>query len=198
MKKRKYILGLDEAGRGCLAGPVFVAAVLFEENYQNDNIKDSKLLKPEKREFAYNIIKKDALFYQFYYLNNLIIDHIGISKAIYLLMNSLYKDLIKIYPDINFIAIIDGNYDPIKKDNTYSLIKADSKIVSVSAASIIAKVERDNYMKKISKFFPQYNFTEHKGYGTKLHIREIIKNGLSIIHRKSFKISSRALKYAES
>lgn len=194
----KYILGIDEAGRGCLAGPVYVAAVLFYENYNNPSIKDSKLLTPEKREYAYSIIKENAVWYQFYWLSNLVIDNLGISKAIYLLMRQLHEDTIKLFPNYNITTIIDGNFDPIKEEKTSYLIKADRKIIAVSAASIVAKVERDNYMKIIAKEFPQYSFETHKGYGTKKHINEILNYGLSSIHRKSFILSSKAMDYAKS
>lgn len=194
----KYILGIDEAGRGCLAGPVYVAAVLFDEEYICHSIKDSKLLKPEKREYAYSIIKEKAIWYQFYSLSNIVIDNLGISKAIYLLMKQLYEDAKKFYPDLDITTIVDGNFDPIKREKTFFLIKADRKITAVSAASIVAKVERDNYMKSISKYFPQYSFSFHKGYGTKKHIKEILNFGLSSIHRKSFILSSKAIDYAKS
>lgn len=198
MRKKRYILGIDEAGRGCLAGPVFVAATLFEEVYKSELIIDSKQLTPEKREIAYSIIKKDCLWYNYYYLSNIIIDSIGISKAIYLLMKQLYDDVCLFFPEIDFLAIIDGNHDPIKKQNSTCMIKADSKVLSVSAASIVAKVERDNYMKSISKEFPQFSFDIHKGYGTKKHINEIIEYGQTSIHRKSFQLSEKAIRYAKN
>lgn len=196
MNKIKYILGIDEAGRGCLAGPVYVAAALFEAKYHNEKIKDSKLLNEKKRQEVYNIIKNDSIWYQFYYLPNLVIDDIGISRSIYLLMNKLYEEIKFLFPDLLIYTIIDGNYNPINKPDTSSQIKADRNVLAVSAASIIAKVERDIYMKSISNYFPQYSFSRHKGYGTKLHIREIINSGPSIIHRKSFILSDKAISYA--
>ncbi len=198
MSHSKYILGIDEAGRGSLAGPVYVAGVLLPEYYTNEKIKDSKLLKPEKREFAYSIIKEYSLFYQFYHLSNIVIDHLGISKSIYLLMNQIYLDVKKLFPELKIITIIDGNYNPIKEDYTYSIIKADSKITAVSAASIVAKVERDLYMKNIAKYISEYDFNIHKGYGTKSHISKILRYGNSIIHRRSFVLSEKAKKYAGS
>ncbi|HPC37687.1 MAG TPA: ribonuclease HII [Exilispira sp.] len=198
MNKKRFILGIDEAGRGCLAGPVFVASVLFDQKYSCQNIKDSKLLNPEKRERAYSIIKEDAIWYQYYYLSNIVIDTIGISNSIYLLMRQLYYDVKNLFPQFDITTIIDGNIDPIKEENTFSLVKADRKILSVSAASIVAKVERDRYMKNISKYFSQYSFDEHKGYGTKKHINEILNFGLSTIHRKSFCLSKKAIEYARS
>lgn len=198
MKKKKYILGIDEAGRGCLAGPVYVAAVLFNDLYSNSLIIDSKKLSPKDRELAYSIIKKDAIWYNFYSLSNPVIDNIGIAKAVYLLMNYLYNDVKQLFPDLDIFTIIDGIVDPVKQKDSCCIVKADQKITAVSAASIVAKVERDKYMKQISKFFPQYSFYKHKGYGTKSHINEIMNSGLSIIHRKSFSLSSKAIKYSKS
>lgn len=113
-------------------------------------------------------------------------------------MNQIYQDSIDLYGDSLQIVYIDGNYNPIKKPDTISYIKADDRIPAVSAASIIAKVERDRFMEKISIDYPAYSFSAHKGYGTKLHIQEIMKYGYSPIHRTSFKLSKRALQYAKS
>lgn len=196
MKIKKYILGIDEAGRGSLAGPVYVAATLFPENYLDENIKDSKLLSPKLRDKAYSIIKKEAIWHHFYSLSNLVIDSIGISKAIYILMRQLYYDAKLFFPELNILTIVDGNFNPIKENDSICMIKADRKIFSVSAASIIAKVERDRFMNSLSKIYSNYSFDSHKGYGTKKHINEILNFGATIIHRKSFIISDKAKKYA--
>ena len=196
--KKNLILGIDEAGRGCLAGPVYVAGVITYQGFFDNRIRDSKKLSPLQREESYKIIHQKTIWQNFYYLSNIVIDNIGIAKAIYLLMNQIYQDSIDLYGDFLQIVYIDGNYNPIKKPDTISYIKADDRIPAVSAASIIAKVERDRFMEKISIDYPAYSFSAHKGYGTKLHIQEIMKYGYSPIHRTSFKLSKRALQYAKS
>lgn len=178
----RFIAGIDEAGRGPLAGPVVAAAVVFPIGYYNDEINDSKKLTAKKRNELFEIIKNDAYFSGVGIVDNDIIDDINILNATFLAMKLALKNLAE-RPDF---LLIDGNRF-CEIDIPHQLIvKGDSRSLSIAAASIIAKVTRDRIMVQITDDYPEYNLAKHKGYGTKEHIAMIKKYGRSPIHRKSF------------
>ncbi len=174
------LCGIDEAGRGCLAGPLVVAGVIL--NRPIKGLNDSKILSEKKRELLYAQIIEHSK-YKIIFTDNKTIDKIGLSLAI---KNSILEILETLNPSK---TIMDGN-TTFGIKNIEALIKADALIAEVSAASILAKVSRDRYMIEQDKIYPEYNFKKHKGYGTSLHIDKIEKYGLSLLHRKSFKIKS--------
>ena len=181
--KYKIICGVDEAGRGPLAGPVFSAAVVLSDDIFIEGINDSKKLSEKKREIIYNEIIAKAKSYSISFCTEKEIDKINILNATLLSMKKSIENL-KLKPDL---ALIDGDKIPQNlKIESKSIIKGDSIINSIAAASILAKVSRDRFMKKISYKYPQYEFEKHKGYGTKLHIELIKRYGYCEIHRKSF------------
>ncbi len=172
------LCGIDEAGRGCLAGSLAVAGVILENNIKG--LTDSKKVSPKKRELLYEEIIKNAR-YKIILTDSKTIDQIGLSQAI-------KESIIKIVKELNPTkTIMDGN-TTFGISNIESMIKADDKILEVSAASILAKVSRDRLILKLSKNYPQYQFEKHKGYGTKLHIAMIKEHGRCELHRYSFKI----------
>ena len=189
MKKYDFIVGIDEAGRGPLAGPVCVGAVAATANSKSKitdykilkNIKDSKKLSAKKREEWGKIIKKNFECY-FTMVGNKIIDKIGISKAVLLGVKRVLKKFSK-RPNL---VLMDGSLKAPKNYTQKTIIKGDEKVPLISAASIIAKVARDKRMVQLHKKFPKYRFDIHKGYGTKMHYKKIKKSGLSDIHRRSF------------
>ncbi|MDR0822473.1 MAG: ribonuclease HII [Endomicrobium sp.] len=175
--------GIDEAGRGPLAGPVTAAAVILPQTFYHKDINDSKKLSPKKREELSEIIKKEALTYAIISIDNTIIDTINILQASLLAMKKAVLSL-KIKPKI---CLIDGNKKiPDLEFNQETIVGGDAKSASIAAASILAKVERDKIMIDFSKQFANYNFQKHKGYATKEHIAEIKKHGICVIHRKTF------------
>jgi ribonuclease HII len=211
-KGYKRVAGLDEAGRGPLAGPVVAAAVIIEDKKLNqaklsrfklDGINDSKKLRPKKREKFYSILTNPfrhlsaganwrmvdggwQIEWGIGRVSEKVIDKINIKNAAELAMERAVKKL-KRQPDF---LIIDGKYlknHKLKTINHKLIIKADEKVFSCSAASIIAKVSRDRIMQRYHKKYPQYGFDKHKGYPTKYHIRMLTKYGPCKIHRKSFK-----------
>ncbi len=177
------ICGIDEAGRGPLAGPLVVAGVIFK-NRDNwiEELNDSKKLSEKKREKLFNIIKENSL-YHIVFIDNKTIDENGISYSINFALNEIKQNLkAKKY-------IFDGNSNFNVKD-IETLVKGDSKVKEISAASILAKVSRDRFMIDISKKYPEYEFHKHKGYITKQHIEKVKEFGFCEIHRKSFKVKS--------
>jgi ribonuclease HII len=186
----KYIAGIDEAGRGALAGPVAVATVVGKCKSQISNlkilegIKDSKKLSAKERERWYKILKKN---FECHYtsVNNKTIDKIGIQKATLLGVKKVLKKFKK-KPDL---VLMDGGLKAPKYYRQKTIIKGDEKNSLIAAASIIAKVARDRKMILLHKKFPKYSFDRHKGYGTKLHYKKLKKNGPCQIHRKSYNIS---------
>ena len=178
----EVVCGVDEAGRGPLAGPVFAAAVILPENYSHEILNDSKKLSEKKRDLVYDDIIKDAMAWSVGIATEKEIDDINILNATFLAMKRAVDGL-SIKPDL---AYIDGNQYPKTGVKEVTIIKGDSKCMSVAAASIIAKVSRDRFMLKIAEEFPQYQFEKHKGYGTKLHYEMIEQHGVSPVHRKSF------------
>jgi ribonuclease HII len=184
------VCGIDEAGRGALSGPVTVSAVILPKEYYNPEIKDSKKLSSKKRIELFHIIKKIALDYVIIDVNNHKIDDLNILKATYYGMNKSIENL-KIKSNI---YLIDGNkFQPKMKINYKCIIGGDNIFQSIAAASILAKVHRDNYMKKIDKIYPQFDWKNNKGYGTRIHIDKINRYGLCPFHRNSFKIKSKQL-----
>ena len=178
----KIVCGIDEAGRGPLAGPVFAAAVILPENYSHPVLNDSKKLSEKKRDEVYDDIIKDAVCYSVGIATEQEIDEINILNATFLAMNRAVEGL-SVKPDF---AYIDGNQYPKTGLKEETIVKGDGKCISVAAASIIAKVSRDRFMLEIDEEYPEYQFKKHKGYGTKAHIEAIGKYGLTDIHRPSF------------
>ncbi len=183
LKGFKYICGVDEAGRGPLAGPVCAAAVILPEGLEIEGLNDSKKLSEKKREALFPIIKEKAIAYSVAFASVEEIDEVNILNATYLAMNRAIEGL-QISADF---ALIDGNRVPTDiKIPCETVIKGDSKSCSIAAASVLAKVTRDRLMLQLDKEYPQYNLKKHKGYGTKEHTDLILQHGVSPIHRKSF------------
>ena len=177
------ICGVDEAGRGPLAGPVCAAAVILPEGAVIEGLDDSKKLTEKKREKLYDIIKETAVAYSVAYGTLEEIESVNILEATYLAMNRAIEGL-NVKPDF---ALIDGNRVPRGiKIPCETIVKGDSKSMSVAAASVLAKVTRDRLMLEYDKKYPEYNFKKHKGYGTKEHTELIKQYGPCEIHRPSF------------
>lgn len=177
------ICGVDEAGRGPLAGPVCAAAVILPEGAVIEGLDDSKKLTEKKREKLYDIIKQTAVAYSVAYGTLEEIENVNILEATYLAMNRAIEGL-SVKPDF---ALIDGNRVPRGiKIPCETIVKGDSKSMSVAAASVLAKVTRDHLMLEYDKKYPEYNFKKHKGYGTKEHTELIKQYGPCEIHRLSF------------
>ena len=179
----KYVCGIDEAGRGPLAGPVVVASVILPENSMIEGINDSKKVSESKREKLYDIILQEAISYGIGIIYQDEIDEINILQAT---KKGLHEAVMKMEIKPNVILVdaltgIDTLGIPYK-----SIIKGDAKSYSIGAASIIAKVTRDRIMREWDKVYPEYGFAVHKGYGTAKHIEAIKKYGLTPIHRKTF------------
>ena len=185
--KFKYEAGIDEAGRGSLAGPVTAAAVILGKNFENKNLNDSKKLSPKKRLELKKYIEKNALAYSVAFVSSLHIDKNNILNSTFKAMHMSLKGL-DIKPDF---VLVDGNLFKPYKDIIYKcIIKGDQKYHNIAAASILAKTYRDEYMSNLHIKFPEYNWIKNKGYGTKYHIDMIKKFGRTKYHRKSFQIKS--------
>ncbi|MDR1234990.1 MAG: ribonuclease HII [Mycoplasmataceae bacterium] len=183
LKGYKKIVGLDEAGGGSWAGPLVVGAVILPTNYHNDEINDSKQLSIQKREQLYDEIIKNALDYSIIFIEPNEVDKLNPKMASITGMKRAIDDL-RIKPDV---ALIDAEVIESKIE-TKSIIKGDEKSISIAAASILAKVSRDRYMKKMDKQYPQYHFGKHKGYGTMEHLKILKKYGpIKNFHRYSYK-----------
>ncbi len=179
----KVVCGIDEAGRGPLAGPVCAAAVILDPNYTIEGLNDSKKLTEKKRALLFEQIKAHALSYSIAFATEQEIDELNILQATFLAMNRAYAGLDKT-PDA---AFVDGNRDPgLPCDDTTCIVKGDAKSASVAAASILAKVTRDRYMEMLDAQYPQYLFKVHKGYPTKKHVEALLEHGPSEVHRKTF------------
>lgn len=181
-KGYKNICGVDEAGRGPLAGPVFSAAVILPDNCIIEGINDSKKLTEKKRNILFDEIKIKALSYSIASASVEEIDNLNILNATFLSMQRAISGL-SIKSDF---ALIDGNRLPDLDIDAQAVIKGDSLSQSIAAASILAKVTRDRFMLELDKKYSAYLFAKHKGYGTKLHIEAIKSNGVSDIHRRTF------------
>lgn len=183
--------GCDEAGRGCLAGPVFAAAVIFPAGYSNPVLNDSKKLSKKKRMELRPIIEKEALAYAVASVSAEEIDKINIHKSSYLAMHKAL-DILGVKPEY---LIIDGNkFIPYGSVPHACIVKGDGKYLSIAAASILAKTYRDEYMDNIAVDFPEYDWLKNKGYPTIRHREAVLKLGLTPHHRKTFRVSEPQLK----
>jgi ribonuclease HII len=177
--------GTDEAGRGCLAGPVTAAAIILTENFNLELLNDSKKISEKIRENIKPLIIKQAISFSVTHIEPKIIDEINILNASILAMQ---ESILKLDPEPEYI-IVDGNrFKPLKNIPYTTIIKGDSKYMSIAAASVLAKTYRDAYMDEIHKEFPMYNWKQNKGYPTKEHREAIRKYGITKYHRKSFRL----------
>lgn len=177
--------GCDEAGRGCLAGSVFAAAVILPEDYVNDGLNDSKQLSAKRRYELRREIESDALAWAVGVVTPKEIDEINILNASILAMHRAL-DQLKVRPEA---IIVDGNrFKPYRFIPYSTIVKGDGKYLSIAAASILAKTYRDDYMDRLAEEFPQYGWTENKGYPTRAHREAIKKYGPTPYHRKSFRL----------
>lgn len=172
------ILGVDEAGRGPMAGPLVVGGVIFPEDFYDDRINDSKKLTEKKREALYDLIIENALAYQIEVLSVEVVDTLNVYEASRTGMKRIVESL---EPDFTLSDAM-----PLGDIPHLSIIKGDAKSLSIGAASILAKVTRDRIMKEYGKQYPEYGFEKHKGYVTKVHKEALEKYGVTPIHRKSF------------
>lgn len=177
-----YIAGIDEVGRGPLAGPVCAAAVILPQDAVIEGINDSKKLTEKKREALYDIIKEKALAWSVAFVGPEIIDEINIRQATHLAMQKAVDDL-KLKAD--FLLVDGSDRIPFDTPSEY-IIKGDAKSQAIAASSIMAKVTRDRYMVEMAKIYPYYALEKNKGYGTKAHMEGIREFGVCPIHRKSF------------
>lgn len=177
--------GCDEAGRGCLAGPVFAAAVILPKNFKNKLLNDSKQLTDIKRYELRPLIEKEAIAWAVAEVNNVEIDEINILNASFLAMHRAL-DKLNILPEL---LLIDGNrFKVYKTINHQCIVKGDEKYLSIAAASILAKTYRDDFMKEASIQHPQYSWERNMGYPTKIHRQCIKKFGVTPLHRLSYKL----------
>ncbi|MBQ6998180.1 MAG: ribonuclease HII [Clostridia bacterium] len=179
----EFVAGVDEAGRGPLAGPVYAAAVIFPRGLVIEGINDSKKLSEKKREQLYDVIKESALAYSIVSVDEKEIDKINILNAA---MRAFKMALDNLSQKADF-ALLDGNRAPEMDIPYESVVKGDAKVQAIAAASILAKVERDRYITEMDKIYPQYGFAKHKGYPTKDHKESVARYGPSPIHRLTFK-----------
>jgi ribonuclease HII len=180
----RYIAGVDEAGRGPLAGPVVAAAVVFAPDLLIDGVNDSKKLTGKKRETLFHTIREKAVSVGIGIVSHEVIDRINILQASFLAMNKALEQL-TVTPEQ---LLVDGNFFRHARYPVENIIKGDAVSHSIAAASIIAKVTRDALMKEMDGRYPGYDFARHKGYGTKAHIEAIRLHGYSPIHRRSFHV----------
>lgn len=182
IRNGRIICGVDEAGRGPLAGDVYAAAVIFDEDTVIEGINDSKKVSEKKREMLYDVITAKAKAYCIATATIEEIENINILNAAMLAMKRAIDGL-DIKPQL---ALIDGNKAPEIDIPTETVVKGDAKSQSIAAASILAKVARDRYMKQLDEKYPQYQFSKHNGYPTKVHYEMIEKYGISPVHRPYF------------
>ena len=178
----QYVCGCDEAGRGPLCGPVVASAVILPRGLIIDGLNDSKKLSEKKREKLFDIIIEKAISYSIASVDEKTIDEINILQATYLAMRKAVECL-DVPADY---ALIDGNRMPPLAIDGETIIKGDANSPSIAAASILAKVSRDRFMLELDEKMPQYQFSKHKGYGTKLHYEMLTEHGISEHHRMSF------------
>lgn len=176
------VCGVDEAGRGPLAGPVCAAAVILPDGLIIEGLDDSKKLTEKKRDALYDVICEDAIAYSIAFASVEEIEELNILQATFLAMKRAVEGL-NVKPDL---ALVDGNQKPPLEIQARTLVKGDAKSPSIAAASILAKVTRDRLMTEIAEQYPEYEFPRHKGYGTKLHYEKIMEHGISPVHRRSF------------
>ena len=180
-KNQKLVLGIDEAGRGPMAGPCVVCGVVFPIGYENELINDSKQLSQTKRESLVEIIKRDALAYEIKIVSVEAIDELNIYQATKLAMMDIAQ---KMQPDL---VLTDAMPFELEDKEVISIVKGDQLSISIAAASILAKTKRDEIMFEFDALYPEYGFKDHKGYGTKKHKEAILKYGRTPIHRKTFR-----------
>lgn len=181
----QYECGTDEAGRGCLAGPVTAAAVILPKDFKNQILNDSKQLNEKKRIYLKSIIENSCLTYGSAHVWQEEIDTINILNAS---IKAMHLSIDKLKPTPSYI-IVDGNkFKPYKDIPHQTIIKGDSKYLSIAAASVLAKTIRDEYMNKIHEEYPMYNWKQNKGYPTKEHREAIKAYGITKYHRKSFRL----------
>ncbi len=176
------VCGVDEAGRGPLCGPVCAAAVILPLGCEIEGINDSKKLSEKKREAIFDVIKEKAIAYSVCMVDAETIDEVNILQATFIAMRKAVENL-NVKPDI---ALIDGNGKPGLSIEERTIVKGDAKSISIAAASILAKVSRDRYMREVDEKYPEYQFAKHKGYGTKLHYEMIAEHGICPEHRRTF------------
>ena len=176
------VCGVDEAGRGPLAGPVCAAAVILPEGIEIEGLNDSKKLTEKKREKLFDIIKEKAVAYAIAFADEKEIDEINILQATFLAMKRAF-DALEVKADY---ALVDGNRMPKLDSDGETIVSGDALSPSIAAASILAKVTRDRLMVEYDKKYPQYQFAKHKGYGTKVHTEAIKEHGPCDIHRLTF------------
>ena len=182
LQGKNLICGVDEAGRGPLAGPVCAAAVIMPEGLIIEGVNDSKKLTAKKREKLFDIIKNEAVCYSVAFASASEIDEINILNATHLAMNRAVEGLEKV-PEV---VLVDGNSLPKWYYNSEAIVKGDAVCHSIACASILAKVSRDRLMLLEAEKYPQYSFEKHKGYGTKVHVQALKEYGPCPIHRKTF------------
>jgi ribonuclease HII len=178
----RTICGVDEAGRGPLAGPVCAAAVILPENFEIPSLNDSKQLTDKKRRELYPVIMSEAISYGIAFVDEGIIDRDNILNATFRAMGAAIRQLY-VKPDL---ALIDGNRVSDFGVEAIPIVKGDARVASIAAASILAKVARDQYMEAIDAVYPEYGFAIHKGYGTKRHYAALTEYGMCPIHRRTF------------
>ena len=188
----QFEAGTDEAGRGCLSGPVVAAAVILPLDYHNKLLNDSKQLSEAKRKKLRTIIEKDALAYGVSFINEKEVDQLNVLQASITGMHRAIS-MMSITPEY---IIVDGNkFKPYKDVPFETIVKGDAKYLSIAAASVLAKTFRDEFMEKIHEEFPFYNWKNNKGYPTKEHRKAIQEYGITKYHRKTFKLLPSQLKF---
>lgn len=183
--------GTDEAGRGCLSGPVVAAAVILPSNFHHEFLNDSKQISKKKRKILRPIIEKEALTFGVAFIHNEEVDQLNVLQAS---ITGMHRSIDQMQPVPEFI-IVDGNkFKPYKEISFETIIKGDAKFKSIAAASVLAKTYRDEFMEKIDEEFPFYNWKKNKGYPTQEHRAAILKHGATRYHRKSFRLLPTQLK----
>ena len=186
----KFEAGVDEAGRGSLAGPITAAAVILPRNYRNDALDDSKRLSEKKRIELKGIIEKDSIDFAVFSVAPSTIDKINILNSTFKAMHGALNSL-KIIP--SFISVDGNRFKKYKNIDHECIVKGDTKYQNIAAASILAKTYRDSYMIDQHNRFPYFGWNKNKGYGTKFHFDNINKHGVSELHRKSFLLKKHKL-----
>ena len=178
----EIICGVDEAGRGPLAGPVYAAAVILDRNHVIPGLRDSKKLNEARRDELAPLIREHAIAWAVAKASEEEIDRLNILQASLLAM----KRAVYALSTVPTLALIDGNKCPVMRVQSIAIVEGDDKIESISAASILAKTARDAALVKLHQKYPQYGFDQHKGYGTALHLERLREHGASPVHRRSF------------
>lgn len=181
----EFECGTDEAGRGCLAGPVTAAAVILPSHFFHKLLDDSKKISEAKRDILRPIIESEAVSFSYSHVFENVIDEINILQASILAM---HQSIAMLHIEPNFISVDGNRFNPYRKIPHNTIIKGDGLYMNIAAASVLAKTHRDAYMCKIDKEFPMYNWKQNKGYPTKQHRDAIRKFGISKYHRKSFRL----------